>query len=91
MTKMVDTRTDDLVNPSHVDILSSESEQVKRALPLLLSAMKAFVSLKAAKKKGAAEAQENRWVWPFGVGVGLYMGLHERVHVCWGAACDQCV
>ena len=61
MTKMVDTRTDDLVNPSHIDILSAESEQVKRALPLLLSAMKAFVSLKASKKKGAAEAQENRW------------------------------
>ena len=60
MTKMVDTRTDDLTNPSHVDILSAESEQVKRALPLLLSAMKAYVSLKAAKKKGAAEAQENR-------------------------------
>ena len=62
MTQMVDTRTEDLVNPSHIDIVSAESEQVKRALPLLLSAMKAFVSLKAGKKKGAAEAQENRFV-----------------------------
>lgn len=34
--------------------------QVKRALPLLLSSMKAFVTLKREKRKGAAEAQENR-------------------------------
>ena len=34
--------------------------QVKRALPLLLSSMKAYVSLHKDKKKGAAEAQENR-------------------------------
>lgn len=35
--------------------------QVKRALPLLLSSMKAFVTLNREKKKGAAEAQENRY------------------------------
>ena len=34
--------------------------QVKKALPLLLSAMKAFVTLRKTKAKGADEAQENR-------------------------------
>ena len=37
------------------------SVQVKRALPLLLSSMKAFVTLKREGRKGAAEAQENRY------------------------------
>ena len=38
----------------------SPPSQVKRALPLLLSSMKAFVSLRKEKKKGDKEAQENR-------------------------------
>ena len=38
----------------------SLSSQTKRAVPLLLSSMKAFVSLKVANKKGDADAQENR-------------------------------
>ena len=60
MTKLVDARQQDLTNPSHADILEAESDQVKKALPLLLSSMKAFVTLHRDKKKGAAEAQENR-------------------------------
>jgi vinculin len=60
MTKQVDGRTEDLTNPSHADILTAENDQVKRALPLLLSSMKAFVTLKREQRKGAAEAQENR-------------------------------
>ena len=60
MTKMVDGRTEDLTNASHASILAEESEQVKRALPLLLSAMKAFVMLRKERRKGAPEAQENR-------------------------------
>jgi vinculin len=60
MLKQVDGRMEDLTNPSHADILSAESDQVKRALPLLLSSMKAFVTLKREQRKGAAEAQENR-------------------------------
>ena len=38
----------------------SPFSQTKRAVPLLLSSMKAFVSLKVANKKGDADAQENR-------------------------------
>lgn len=61
MIKMVDTRTNDLTNPSHMDILSTECEELKKTLPFLLSAVKAFISLKAAKRMGTVEAQENRW------------------------------
>ncbi len=61
MTKLVDARQQDLTNPSHAAIIEAESEQVKRALPLLLSSMKAFVTLRRDKKKSAADAQENRY------------------------------
>ncbi|KAL5479938.1 hypothetical protein EMCRGX_G023541 [Ephydatia muelleri] len=60
MTKMVETRYQDLTNPSHASILAAENDQVKQALPLLLSSMKAFVTFRRDKKKGEAEAQENR-------------------------------
>ena len=34
--------------------------QIEKALPRLLSSVKAFVTLKKEKRKGAEEAQENR-------------------------------
>ncbi|XP_003382439.1 PREDICTED: vinculin-like [Amphimedon queenslandica] len=60
MTKQVDGRREDLTNASHAAILEDESEQVKKGLPLLLSAMKAFVTIKRDGRKGAEDAQENR-------------------------------
>ena len=45
---------------THTHTHTLTPSQVKRALPLLLSSMKAFVSLRKDKKKGDKEAQENR-------------------------------
>lgn len=44
-----------------IEVPSLSPSQIKRAVPLLLSSMKAFVSLKEANKNGYADAQENRW------------------------------
>lgn len=60
VTKKIGERQQDLTSTSHADILGEEIEQIEKALPRLLSSVKAFVTLKQEKRKGAEEAQENR-------------------------------
>lgn len=43
--KMVDGRQADLTHQVHRDLLNKHTSSVKKALPLLISAMKAFVSM----------------------------------------------
>lgn len=60
MVKLVDTRREELTNASHSAILEDELNQVRKGLPLLLSALKTLVGLKKTKSEGILDAQENR-------------------------------
>ncbi|XP_065072400.1 vinculin-like [Rhopilema esculentum] len=58
--KMVDGRQADLTHQVHRDLLIKHTTSVKKTLPLLISAMKAFVTTLERGGQGRAEAQENR-------------------------------
>jgi len=58
--KMVDVREKDLTHQVHRDLLNKHTASVKKTLPLLISAMKAFVTTLEKGGIGRAEAQENR-------------------------------
>lgn len=60
ITKKVEERQEELTNTTHANILRAENEQLKKAVPLLLSSMKAFAVMKKKNESAAFAAQENR-------------------------------
>eukprot|EP00794_Sanderia_malayensis_P016841 gene16841-18540_t len=60
MVKLVESRQADLTHKVHQDLLKMHCNDVKKSIPTLITAMKAFVVTLERGGPGRAEAQENR-------------------------------
>ncbi|XP_065263584.1 vinculin isoform X2 [Emys orbicularis] len=60
MAKMIDERQQELTHQEHRVMLVNSMNTVKELLPVLISAMKIFVTTKSSKSQGIEEALKNR-------------------------------
>ncbi|XP_026790473.1 vinculin a isoform X3 [Pangasianodon hypophthalmus] len=60
MAKMIDERQQELTHQEHRMMLVNSMNTVKELLPVLISAVKIFVTTKCAKSHGVEEAMKNR-------------------------------
>ncbi|XP_029465426.1 vinculin isoform X3 [Rhinatrema bivittatum] len=60
MAKMIDERQQELTHQEHRVMLVNSMNTVKELLPVLISAMKIFVTTKSSKSQGVEEALKNR-------------------------------
>ncbi|XP_047668821.1 vinculin a isoform X3 [Tachysurus fulvidraco] len=60
MAKMIDERQQELTHQEHRMMLVNSMNMVKELLPVLISAVKIFVTTKCAKSHGVEEAMKNR-------------------------------
>ncbi|KAK3572845.1 hypothetical protein QTP86_008260 [Hemibagrus guttatus] len=60
MAKMIDERQQELTHQEHRMMLINSMNTVKELLPVLISAVKIFVTTKCAKSHGVEEAMKNR-------------------------------
>ncbi|XP_068182671.1 vinculin-like isoform X2 [Antennarius striatus] len=60
MSKMIDERQQELTHQEHRQMLVNSMNTVKELLPVLISAVKIFVTTKSSKGAGIEEAERNR-------------------------------